>query len=390
MDFDRIIDRRGHLSNKWDRMEEIYGVPATDGLAMWVADMDFPAPDCVQDAVRAKLEHGIYGYIGDFGPYKDAIQWWMGARHGWHVDNEWILTVNGLCNGVGLALDALTAPGDGVVLFTPVYHAFARIIRAAGRDVVECPLVERDGRYEMDFGRYDAAMTGRERMVILCSPHNPGGRVWSGDELRAVAEFCRRHDLLLISDEVHHDLVYGDIRHVPMPVADPGISDRLIMLTAPSKTFNIAGTHCGQAIIPDDGLRRRVKARMAALSCAVHDFGVAMTAGAYSPAGAAWVDELVTYLDGNRRLFDDGVNAIPGIRSMPLEATYLAWVDFADTGMAREEILARVNRDARIAASHGTTFGTGGETFLRFNFGMPRSRIEEAVTRLQDAFSDLQ
>ncbi|WP_320177159.1 MalY/PatB family protein [Roseovarius pacificus] len=390
MNFDDIIDRRGHLSSKWDMMEKNYGVPADDGLAMWVADMDFRSPDCIQDAVRAKLEHGIYGYLGDYGPYTSAIAWWMENRHGWQVEPDWILTTTGLCNAVGLAVDTLTNPGDSVVLFTPVYHAFARVIRAAGRNVLECPLVNENGRYRMDFDACESLMTGKEKMMILCSPHNPGGRVWSKDELRAVGDFARRHDLLLISDEVHHDLVYPGQPHTPMPLADPGIADRLIMLTAPSKTFNIAGTHTGQMIVSNDTLRGQLKARMSALSLGTHDFGIAMTTAAYSPEGAAWVDELVAYLDGNRKLFDDGVNAIPGVTSMPLEATYLSWVDFSGTGMTREEYKRRVNKDARIAVNYGSTFGSGGETFLRFNIGMPRAQIAEAVERLQAAFADLQ
>lgn len=390
MNFDDIIDRRGHLSSKWDMMEKNYGVPAEDGLAMWVADMDFRSPDCIQDAVRAKLEHGIYGYLGDYGPYTSAIAWWMENRHGWQVDPDWILTTTGLCNAVGLAIDTLTSPGDSVVLFTPVYHAFARVIRTAGRNVLECPLVNENGRYRMDFDACESLMTGKEKMMILCSPHNPGGRVWNKDELRAAADFARRHDLLLISDEVHHDLVYPGQTHTPMPLADPGIIDRLIMLTAPSKTFNIAGTHTGQMIVSNDTLRGQLKARMSALSLGTHDFGIAMTTAAYSPEGAAWVDELVAYLDGNRKLFDDGVNAIPGVTSMPLEATYLSWVDFSGTGMTREEYKRRVNKDARIAVNYGSTFGSGGETFLRFNIGMPRAQIAEAVERLQAAFADLQ
>ncbi|MDW3117544.1 MAG: aminotransferase class I/II-fold pyridoxal phosphate-dependent enzyme [Roseovarius pacificus] len=316
--------------------------------------------------------------------------WWMENRHGWQVEPDWILTTTGLCNAVGLAVDTLTNPGDSVVLFTPVYHAFARVIRAAGRNVLESPLVNENGRYRMDFDACESLMTGKEKMMILCSPHNPGGRVWSKDELRAVGDFARRHDLLLISDEVHHDLVYPGQTHTPMPLADPGIADRLIMLTAPSKTFNIAGTHTGQMIVSNDTLRGQLKARMSALSLGTHDFGIAMTTAAYSPEGAAWVDELVAYLDGNRKLFDEGVNAIPGVTSMPLEATYLSWVDFSGTGMTREEYKRRVNKDARIAVNYGSTFGSGGETFLRFNIGMPRAQIAEAVERLQAAFADLQ
>jgi len=390
MSFDDIIDRRNTHCAKWDVMEPLYGVPLKDGIAMWVADMDFRAPDCIQDAVQKMRDHGIYGYYGDDAAYRASIVWWMKNRHGWDVDPKAIFTTHGLVNGTALCVDAFTEKGDGVVLFTPVYHAFARVIKAAGRKVVECPLVNNDGRYEMDFAAYDPLMTGDEKMVILCSPHNPGGRIWTQGELQGVADFCRRHDLLLVSDEIHHDLVMPGHRHIPMPLADPAIADRLVMMTASSKTFNIAGAHSGNVIIHDDALRARFAATMLALGLAPNSFGLTMTEAAYSPEGAAWVDRLVSYLDGNRQMFDAGINAIPGLKSMPLEATYLAWVDFSGTGMAPAEYTARVEKVAKIAANHGETFGTGGENFLRFNLATPRARVQEALTRLKDAFSDLQ
>ena len=390
MSFDEIIDRFGTHSSKWDTMEALYGVPESDGLAMWVADMDFRPPACVGRAVQAMRDHGIFGYYGNETGYRQAIQWWMRERHGWQVGQEAIFTTHGLDNGTGLCVDAYTAPGDGVVLFTPVYHAFARVIKAAGRRVVECPLALRGGRYEMDFDAYDAQMQGDERMLILCSPHNPGGRVWSRAELQGVAEFARRHDLILVSDEIHHDLVKPGQHHIAKPLVDDSIHDRLIMMTATTKTFNIAGSHSGNVIIPDGQLRKPFAARMAALGLSPNSFGLFMAEAAYSPEGAAWVDDLMVYLDGNRRLFDEGINAIPGLISMPLEATYLSWVDFSGTGMAPEEFTRRVERQARIAANHGPTFGTGGENFLRFNIATPRVRVREAVERMQAAFSDLQ
>ncbi|MCZ4353178.1 pyridoxal phosphate-dependent aminotransferase [Roseovarius aestuarii] len=388
-DFDEIIDRVGTHSEKWDSMQAKYGVSPQDGIAMWVADMDFRPPACVSRAVQNMLEHGIFGYYGRDGSYRAAIQWWMKERHGWPIEQDWIFTTHGLVNGTAMCVDAFTAPGDGVVIFTPVYHAFARVISAAGRDVVECPLAQVDGRYQMDFDAYDAQMSGNERMLILCSPHNPGGRVWSRGELQAVADFAQRHDLILVSDEIHHDLVMPGHTHTPMGLIN-GVEDRLIMMMATTKTFNIAGAHAGNVIIPDGGLRDRFAARMNAMGLSPGSFGLEMSEAAYSPEGAAWVDALCDYLDGNRKLFDEGVNAIPGLRSMPLEATYLAWVDFADTGMNRTEFTERVEHTARIAANHGPTFGSGGETFLRFNLATPRARVIEAVRRLQDAFSDLQ
>ncbi|RLJ40827.1 cystathionine beta-lyase [Litoreibacter meonggei] len=389
MSFDTPIDRRGTHSSKWDKMEAIYGVSPDDGLAMWVADMDFRPPQCVQDAVKAMYEHGVYGYYGDETAYRAAIQWWMKNRHGWALNPDHIFTTHGLVNGTAMCLDAFTKPGDGIVLFTPVYHAFARVIKAAGRDVVECQLVNSDGRYEMDFDAYDAQMTGKETMLILCSPHNPCGRVWTKAELQAVAAFAKRHDLILVSDEIHHDLVYPSHTHIPMATL-PGIEDRLVMMTAATKTFNIAGSHAGNVIIADPDLRARFASRMAAMGISANSFGLFMATAAYSPEGAAWVDALVDYLDTNRKIFDAGINAIPGLASMQMESTYLAWVDFSGTGMSRAEFTNRTQDTAKIAASHGQTFGTGGEEFMRFNIGAPRAVIEDAVARMQTAFADLQ
>ncbi|PUB14150.1 MalY/PatB family protein [Yoonia sediminilitoris] len=389
MSFDNAPDRRNTHCEKWDGMEAIYGVSPDEGIAMWVADTEFQAPDCIQKAVQGMVDHGVYGYFGDNSAYLDAIGWWMDTRHGWKIDPAWIFTTHGLVNGTAMCVDTFTKPGDGIVLFTPVYHAFERVIKAAGREVVSCELVNNNGRYEMDFAAYDAQMTGKESMLILCSPHNPGGRVWSRAELEDVAAFAQRHGLMLVSDEIHHDLTMPGQRHTPMALID-GITDRLVMMTAPTKTFNIAGCHTGNVIIEDPDLRARFAGRMAALGISPNSFGLFMTTAAYSPEGAAWVDDLQAYLDGNRKLFDAGVNAIPGLASMPLEATYLAWVDFSGTGMSSDEFTARVENQAKIAANRGPTFGKGGDSFLRFNLGAPRAQISEAVTRLQSAFGDLQ
>jgi cystathionine beta-lyase len=210
------------------------------------------------------------------------------------------------------------------------------------------------------------------------------------DELRQIAEFCVRHDLILVSDEIHHDLVYPGQTHTPMPLAAPGITDRLVMMTATTKTFNIAGAHIGNVIIADSKLRQSFAAMVNALGISPNSFGMHMATAAYSPEGATWVDDLMRYLEGNRRLFDAGIAAIPGLRSTPLQATYLAWVDFSGTGMAPTEVIERVEKTARIATNHGSSFGTGGESYLRFNIACPRAQVVEAVERLQRAFADLQ
>ena len=389
MIFDAPINRIGTHSVKWDAMEPMFGVPAAGGLAMWVADMDFRPPSCVQQALDRLLAHGVYGYFGDDAAYLAAICWWMQTRHRWSVQPAHIFTTHGIVNGTALCIDAFTKPGDGIVLTTPVYHAFSRLIKSAGRHVVECPLTMENGIQTMDFARWDAQMTGAETMFILCSPHNPGGRVWTPGELQGVASFCIRHNLILISDEIHHDLVMpGQKHHIMANVA--GIADRLVMMTATTKTFNIAGAHIGNVIIADDTLRQRFADVMMKMGISPNSFGMHMATAAYSPEGAAWVDDLTQYLDKNRRTFDAGINAIPGLRSVPLQATYLAWVDFAGTGMTPPEFTARVEKTARIAASHGAAFGLGGESYLRFNLAMPHAQIVEAVSRLTEAFKDLQ
>ena len=390
MDFDEVIDRRGTHSSKWDTMEELYGVTPDSGLSMWVADMDFRAPKIIQEKLHGINSHGIYGYYGDYKEYNNSIKWWMKNRHNWEIDTSWIFTTHGLVNGTGLCIDAFTKPGDGIILFTPVYYQFSNLVEAARRKVVECPLKLIDNHYHFDFVAYERNLSGDEKMVILCSPHNPGGRVWTKNELQEVAKFAKKHDLVLVSDEIHHDLVYPNKSHTVMPIADPSVCDRLVMMTATTKTFNIAGAHSGNVIISNPNLRQKFSQRIKALGISPNSFGLFMATAAYSPEGAQWLDELLHYIDGNRVIFDREVNKIPGLSSMPLEGTYLAWVDFSGTGMEEEEFIYRVQEKAKIAVNHGSTFGTGGEKFLRFNLATPRTLVVEATKRLKDAFSDLQ
>ena len=390
MNFDEKIERRGTHSDKWDMMESKYGVSSKDGIPMWVADMDFRPPECVQKAIENLSNHGVYGYYGDDTSYRKAIKWWMKNRHGWELDIEWIFSTHGLVNGAAVCIETFSNPGDHIVLFTPVYHSFFKVIKAANREILECPLIKNHGRYEFDFNSYDNLMTGKEKIVLLCSPHNPGGRVWSKEELKQVADFTKRHNLILISDEIHHDIVYPGAIHIPMANVGEEISDRLIMMTATTKTFNIAGAHTGNVIIPDKNLRQKFAKRMSALGMSPNSFGLFMAKAAYSPDGAVWVDELIKYLDKNRQIFDNAIEKIPGLETMKLEGTYLAWVDFSKTGMEQTEFVNRVQKVAKIAANLGPTFGKNGHSFLRFNFATTRDNVRTAVERLDRAFSDLQ
>lgn len=388
MNFDEIIERHQTHSMKWDMMETLYGLSPEKGLAMWVADMDFKPPQAVNDILQTMVDHGVHGYFGDESEHKQAIADWMKNRHHWDLNTDAITTVHGLVNGTALCIQAFTQPDDGIILFTPVYHAFARVIKANGREVIESPLVNNAGRYEMDLEALASQLKGHESMVVLCSPHNPGGRVWNRDELQAVADFCIEHDLILVSDEIHHDLVYAPAEHIVLArlaEQQEDLQKRLVTLTATTKTFNIAGGLTGNVIIEDEALRAQFTKAHLASGTSPNRFGTMMATAAYQH-GAEWLEALIPYLDGNRQLLDEGVNAIPGLSSMPMEATYLSWVDFSDSGLSAEEMIHKVQHEAGIATNHGAMFGQGGENFLRFNFATPRSRVAEAVERLHKAF----
>ena len=390
MNFDQIIDRRGIKSMKWDGMENYFGVSPDDGIAMWVADKDFAAPSFLQKAAQELVDNGNYGYFTGRDEYLEAVAWWMKTRHGWEPDPSWMFTTVGLGNAIAMLLHCFSEPGDSVVTFTPVYHEFANKIRKANRMVRELPLQTDDTGYVMDFAAYDSMMTGTEKIALLCSPHNPAGRVWTRDELRDLAAFCERHDLLLVSDEIHQDLVFSGHRHVPMAVAAPEIESRLVTITAASKTFSIAGCRTGTVTIGDPKLRDAFGSFYHSLNMSENILGVALTTAAYSPEGAAYVDALCAYLEENARVFKAGVDSIPGVKVMNMQGTYLAWVDFSGTGMSRDEFSDRVFKTAKIAVTPGHTLGTGGETFLRFNVATRRSLVLEAIDRLNLAFRDLQ
>ena len=390
MNFDEIINRKNTHSAKWDMMEELFGVSKDNGIPMWVADMDFRPPKCISESIKKMYDHGVYGYFGDDKDYLASIKWWMKTRHNWDIDLSWIFTTHGLANGTSMAIQTYSDPGDGVVLFTPIYYVFFKQIKEGGREVLECPLVNNKGHYELDFEYYDSLMKGNEKVLVLSSPHNPGGRVWTQKELTEIASFAQRHDLVVVSDEIHNDLIMPGYKHIPMAIAAPQILDRLVMMTATTKTFNIAGMHTGNVIIPDPKLRAAFNKTMVSFGISPSSFGKHMITAAYSQEGADWVDNLMLYLDENQKIFNTELGKIPGINSMHLESTYLCWVDFSNTGMSKGEFTKRVEKTAQIAASHGHTFGAGGEKFLRFNIATRRTLLLEALERLNETFSDLQ
>jgi cystathionine beta-lyase len=389
-DFDRVIERRGTHAAKWDNMAKLSGIDAPDAIPMWVADMDFAAPPGVTEALAAETRRAVHGYYAYTGTWAAALGDWMARRHGLTVDPAWVSPTPGVVSALGLIIQATSEPGDEVVVFPPVYHAFRRIILANERRILDAELAEANGRYVMDFDRLRAKLTPRTRIVFFCSPHNPGGTVWSPEEIRALAAFCERHDLLLVSDEIHCDLVFPGAKHTPTLAVAPEIADRLVTTVAATKTFNLAGAHVGACVTTNAALKKRIDARVMASGLGSYNrFGMIATEAAWR-TGETWLDALLAYLGRNRDLLDARIEAAaPGARSMRLEATYLAWVNFSGTGLAPEEVSARVKGRARLFPSPGSQFGPGGETWLRFNFATPRPILEEALGRLEDAFRDL-
>ena len=389
-DFNRVIERRGTHASKWDNMAKLSGITAPDAIPMWVADMDFAAPPGVKAALTAEIERSVHGYYADTGSWAEALCNWMARRHKLKIEPSWVSPTPGIVSGLGLTLQAVTAPGDEVVVFPPAYHAFRKIIVNNERRILDAELVLRNGRYAMDLEALAAKLTPRTKIVFFCSPHNPGGTIWRPDEIRALATFCIKHDLILVSDEIHCDLVLGGAKHTPTLTAAPEVADRLISCFAATKTFNLAGAHVGACVTSNAALKRRLDARIMASSLASYNgFGMIATEAAWR-TGEAWLDALLPYLTANRDLLDTRIEAaIPGARSMRLDATYLGWVDFSGTGLSPEDVAARVKDRARIFASPGEQFGPGGETWLRFNFATPRPILEEALTRIEAAFADL-
>jgi cystathionine beta-lyase len=389
-DFDRVIERRGTNASKWDNMAKLSGITAPDAIPMWVADMDFAAPPGVTAALARDVERAVHGYYAYTGSWSEALANWFVRRHGLKIDPGWVSPTPGIVSGLGLILQAFSEPGDEVVVFPPAYHAFRRIILSNERRILDAELVQVQGRYVMDLDALRDQLTPRTKVVFLCSPHNPGGTCWSPDELRALARLCAERDLILVSDEIHCDLVFAGAKHTPTLTAAPEIADRLITCVAATKTFNLAGAHVGACFTTNPALKKLLDARVQASGLGSYNaFGMLATEAAWR-TGEAWLDALLPYLTRNRDEFDRRIEAAaPGARSMRLDATYMAWVDFSGTGLEAKDVADRVAQRARIYASPGPQFGPGGDNWLRFNFATPCAVLDEALTRLEDAFADL-
>jgi cystathionine beta-lyase len=387
-DFDRIIDRKNTLCIKHDPAAR--GMPA-DVLPLWVADMDFAAPPCVVDALVERSRHGIFGYSNINGEYFDILRDWFLRRHGWRVEREWLLLTPGVVNAVYLAVRALTAPGDGVIVMQPVYYPFAASVRDTGRKLVVSELaIGADGRYEADMADFEAKIAENGvKAFILCSPHNPGGRVWTRGELKRMGDICLRHGVTVIADEIHQDIVFGGRRHAVFADVDPAFASIAVTCTAPSKTFNLAGLQLSNIFAADGGLRRRLEAECRSAGMSQPGvMGIVSCMAAYA-GGEEWLAELLAYLDGNISFLEGALGKLaPRVRLMRPEGTYLAWLDFRGLGMSAGQLDSFVANRAKLWLNSGYTFGESGTGFMRLNAACPRSILEEAADRLCAAVAE--
>ena len=377
-DFDELTDRRGTNSYKWD----------TDGgsdvIQMWVADMDFRTAPAVTDALRRRVEHGIFGYTKVPGAYYDAVVSWFARRHGWTMERDWIIYTSGVVPAVSAVVKALTVPGDRVIVQTPVYNCFFSSVRNNGCEVLENPLLCRDGRYTMDYDDLERkAADPRAGLLVLCNPHNPVGRVWTAEELSRLNDICVRHGVRVLSDEIHCELVTGGRAYTPFAAVSDACRDNAVVCNSPSKAFNTAGLQIANIVSCDEDVRRRIdRAININEVCDVNPFGVEGLMAAYNEGGE-WLDELCRYLQGNYdALCGLFAEKLPQLRVTPLEGTYLVWVDCRRTGMTSDGLAAMLADRARVTVNSGTMYGAAGEGFIRINIACPRSRMMEGLERM--------
>ncbi|MBN2552901.1 MAG: pyridoxal phosphate-dependent aminotransferase [Spirochaetales bacterium] len=377
-DFDTPVDRRGTASIKWDFSRRYTGI---DGLLpLWVADMDFPACSEVVEALKRRAEHGVFGYTLEPESCYQAVIDWMKRRHGWEIRRGWMLSAPGVVPSLNLALQAYSQAGERVIIQPPVYYPFRESIINNGRQVAENPLRLDGQRYTMDFDQLERLIDDQTRALILCSPHNPVARVWSREELERLVEICLRHGIVILSDEIHHDLVFPGHHHLPTASLSAEAASITVTFTSATKTFNLAGLGCSLAIASDEELRNRFSASLKRIwSDAANAFSAAATEAAYRH-GESWLEQVLEYVQGNYRFLAAVLSErLPEARLFPLEGTYLAWVDLRALGYTDEQLNRRIRERARVWLDDGPMFGTGGAGFQRINLACPRSTLERAL-----------
>ena len=388
-DFNTVHQRKGTHSIKWEFNRTMFG--SDDLLPLWVADMDFACPPAVTEAVQQRAAHGIYGYTGISDAYLQSVVTWMQQRHQWTISPEWIVFINGVVPALNMLLQTFSHPGDAVVIQPPVYYPFFNAINNNGRHPLLNTLKEENGRYVMDLEDLGEKLKNpRTSVMILCSPHNPVGRVWSRSEISRVAELCLAHDVLLISDEIHHDLVFPPHQHQVTAMLSDEIARNTITCTAPSKTFNLAGLQASNIIISDEKKRRRFTQTLERNGVfGINPFGSVATIAAYE-SGGPWLDALLKYLTENLDYLEGFVKEhLPEVRVFRPEGTYLVWMDFRSLGLDQEALEALIEKDAGVALNQGYIFGSSGSGFQRLNVACPRQLLEEGLNRIARAVANL-
>lgn len=389
-DFDKIINRRNTDSIKWD-LQAYDGAPA-DILPMWVADMDFETVPEVKERLMEVAAHGIYGYTRKSDAYTKAVTDWFDRRFSWKIEADQIVSTTGVVMALSAAVRAFTEAGDSVLIQQPVYYPFANVVNANDRKLVVSQLKEtcHEGRrsYEMDFADLEAKIKEHHvKMVILCNPHNPTGRIWTKQELELYCQICERYQVQIVSDEIHCDFIRPGFSHVPFATLDCPWSKKAMICTAPSKTFNLAGLQASNIIIPDETVRKSYIQELNRIS--IHGaglFGLEACKTAYT-YGAEWVDELNAYIDGNYQYVKAYIEEhLPKVQVFELQGTYLLWLDFRAYGFSDEELSEKVLKDAKIWIDDGTMFGQGGSGFIRVNLATPRAYVEQAMKQLKSVF----
>ena len=375
-DFDKTIDRRATNSYKWDSAPE--GV-----LPMWVADMDFRTAPAIIDALQKRVAHGIFGYTRVPDAYYDAVTSWFSRRHGWDIDREWIIYTSGVVPAVSAVIKALTVPGDKVIVQTPVYNCFFSSIRNNGCEIVSNPLRRTADTYKMDFDALErCAADPRTKVMLLCNPHNPAGRVWTPDELTRLGNICLRNGVTVVADEIHCELVYQGFKYTPFASLSDAFLHRSVTCVSPSKAFNIARLQIANIVAFDNDLRSRIdKAININEVCDVNPFGVAATIAAYNE-GEEWLNQLVDYLHGNYEAMAEFCRReLAEFPITRLEGTYLVWMDCSSLGMSSDALEHALLDDARLWLNAGTMYGAEGEGYMRWNIACPRSVMLDGLNR---------
>lgn len=385
VDFDTVPNRRGTNCFKYDFAREM-GMPE-DVLPLWVADMDFPTASAVLERLHALAEHGIFGYTGVKDAYFSAVHNWYAQRFSWETQRSWLVTTPGVVFAIAIAIRAFTQKGDAILIQQPVYYPFANKVTENDRQLVVNPLVLKNGRYEMDFADMERKIVDYHvKMLLLCSPHNPVGRVWTKEELLRVGEICQKHGVLVVSDEIHADFTYAGHTHRVFASVKSEFADFTITCTAPSKTFNLAGLQNSNIFIPNRQLRHAYKKELSACGCGgTNCMGMAACQAAYE-AGADWLEQLKQYLAGNLAYIRQFLREkLPEIALIEPEGTYLVWLDLRKLGLTEQQQRQLIVQDAKLWLDTGTLFGQGGDGFERINIACPRATIKQAMQRLERA-----